>query len=71
MPDDYGWKQVHGDVFRTPSYPLLFSSIIGTGYHLLSVLFITIGLAILAEFYTELVLNLPLKFYFFLEEVLF
>uniref|UniRef100_A0A915EJ72 Transmembrane 9 superfamily member n=1 Tax=Ditylenchus dipsaci TaxID=166011 RepID=A0A915EJ72_9BILA len=53
LPDDYGWKQVHGDVFRTPSYPLIFSSLIGTGYHLLTVLFITIGLAILAEFYTE------------------
>ncbi|KAI6202398.1 Transmembrane 9 superfamily member [Aphelenchoides besseyi] len=51
--DDYGWKQVHGDVFRPPQYPLMFCSIIGTGYHLLSVLFITIGLSILAEFYTE------------------
>ncbi|KAI1715447.1 endomembrane protein 70 domain-containing protein [Ditylenchus destructor] len=53
LPDDYGWKQVHGDVFRTPQYPLIFSSLIGTGYHLLGCLFITIGLAILAEFYTE------------------
>ncbi|KAI6215882.1 Transmembrane 9 superfamily member [Aphelenchoides besseyi] len=51
--DDYGWKQVHGDVFRPPQYPLMFCSMIGTGYHLLSVLFITIGLSILAEFYTE------------------
>jgi len=53
LSDDYGWKQVHGDVFRSPSYPLLFCSLIGTGYHLLTVLFITIGLAIAAEFYTE------------------
>lgn len=51
--EDYGWKQVHGDVFRPPSYPLLFSSIIGTGYHLLSVVFVMIALAIVAEFYTQ------------------
>jgi len=53
LPDDYGWKQVHGDVFRPPAYPLLFSSIIGTGYHLFTALFITIVLAIVSEFYTE------------------
>nr|CAD2180383.1 unnamed protein product [Meloidogyne enterolobii] len=54
LPDDYGWKQVHGDVFRAPAYPLLFSSIIGTGYHLITTVLITIMLAILSEFYTEL-----------------
>lgn len=53
LPDDYGWKQVHGDVFRAPAYPLLFSSIIGTGYHLITAVLITIVLAILSEFYTE------------------
>jgi len=51
--EDYGWKQVHGDVFRPPVYPLFFSSIIGTGYHLLTVVLVMIVLAILAEFYTE------------------
>ena len=51
--EDYGWKQVHGDVFRPPVYPLFFSSIIGTGYHLLSVVLVMIVLAIVAEFYTE------------------
>lgn len=53
LSDDYGWKQVHGDVFRPPMFPLLFSSFIGTGYHLLIVMFVTISLAILSEFYTE------------------
>uniref|UniRef100_A0A7E4ZSZ9 Transmembrane 9 superfamily member n=1 Tax=Panagrellus redivivus TaxID=6233 RepID=A0A7E4ZSZ9_PANRE len=51
--EDYGWKQVHGDVFRPPMFPLLFSSIIGTGYHLISVAFVMIALAIMAEFYTQ------------------
>ncbi len=29
--EETGWKLVHGDVFRTPSYPSLFASVIGTG----------------------------------------
>lgn len=53
LPDDYGWKQVHGDVFRSPAYPLLFSTMIGTGYHIISTLFIIIFLATISEFYTE------------------
>ena len=35
--DEYGWKQVHGDVFRTPPNPILFSALIGTGYQLATV----------------------------------
>ena len=29
--EETGWKLVHGDVFRTPPYPSLFASVIGTG----------------------------------------
>lgn len=25
LGDEYGWKQVHGDVFRSASHPMLFS----------------------------------------------
>ena len=50
---DYGWKQVHGDVFRPPSLPLLFSSLIGTGYQIATVTGIVIVLAIIGELYTE------------------
>ncbi|CAG8545200.1 5735_t:CDS:2, partial [Scutellospora calospora] len=32
LGDEYGWKQVHGDVFRAPRSLLLFSALIGTGY---------------------------------------
>ena len=33
--DDFNWKQVYGDVFRAPSKkPMLFSSLIGTGFQL-------------------------------------
>lgn len=53
LGDEYGWKQVHGDVFRTPAFPMLFSSLVGTGYHVFAVAIITIILAIIGEFYTE------------------
>lgn len=53
LGDEYGWKQIHGDVFRTPSYPLFFSSLIGTGHQLLFVALLVIGLAIVGELYTE------------------
>uniref|UniRef100_A0A158P8W4 Transmembrane 9 superfamily member n=1 Tax=Angiostrongylus cantonensis TaxID=6313 RepID=A0A158P8W4_ANGCA len=53
LGDEYGWKQVHGDVFRAPSMPLLFASCIGAGYHVFTVAVITVILAIIGEFYTE------------------
>jgi hypothetical protein len=32
--DESGWKQVHGDVFRTPAQPMLFAALVGTGAQL-------------------------------------
>ena len=29
LGDEYGWKQVHGDVFRPAASPLMFSALIG------------------------------------------
>ena len=29
--EEFGWKLVHGDVFRPPSAPMLFSVLCGTG----------------------------------------
>ncbi|GES73084.1 transmembrane 9 superfamily member 3 [Rhizophagus clarus] len=34
LGDEYGWKQVHGDVFRAPRSLLLFSALVGTGHQL-------------------------------------
>ncbi|XP_061180989.1 transmembrane 9 superfamily member 3-like [Saccostrea echinata] len=53
LGDEYGWKQVHGDVFRPPSNPLLFSSLIGTGYHIATVTLCVIIFSILGDLYTE------------------
>lgn len=45
--EETGWKLVHGDVFRPPRYPKLFSALIGTGIQLFFMAFITIGFAML------------------------
>uniref|UniRef100_A0A0K8REK6 Transmembrane 9 superfamily member n=1 Tax=Ixodes ricinus TaxID=34613 RepID=A0A0K8REK6_IXORI len=37
LGDEYGWKQVHGDVFRPPSHALLFSALVGTGHQIATV----------------------------------
>jgi len=53
LGDEYGWKQVHGDVFRPASQPLLFSALIGTGQQITFVVLIVICFAIIGDLYTE------------------
>jgi transmembrane 9 superfamily protein 3 len=53
LGDEYGWKQVHGDVFRPAAHPMLFSALLGTGYQLLVVTVAVILFTILGELYTE------------------
>lgn len=53
LGDEYGWKQIHTDVFRGPSYPLILSALVGTGYQVAIVSFIVIVSAIVGELYTE------------------
>ena len=53
LGDEYGWKQVHGDVFRPSSHPMLFSSLIGSGCQIFSVSFIVIIVAMIEDLYTE------------------
>ena len=53
LGDEYGWKQVHGDVFRPASQPLFFSALIGTGYQISFVVLVVIIFAIIGDLYTE------------------
>lgn len=41
--DNAGWKLVHGDVFRTPSYSSLLCPILGSGVQILVMTFSTIS----------------------------
>lgn len=49
--DETGWKQLHGDVFRTPSQVKLLSALIGTGWQLGLLVLMIILLAIFHHFY--------------------
>lgn len=40
--EETGWKQVHGDVFRTPKYSGIFSLLIGAGVQLIGMCFLTL-----------------------------
>ncbi|XP_071875643.1 transmembrane 9 superfamily protein member 3 [Bombus fervidus] len=53
LGDEYGWKQVHGDVFRPASHAMLFSALIGAGYQVTVVVLSVIIFAILGEPYAE------------------
>jgi len=53
LGDEYGWKQVHGDVFRPASSPLLFSSLVGSGAQMAFVIFLVVIFTIIGELYTE------------------
>jgi len=53
LGDEYGWKQVHGDVFRPAARPLLFTALVGTGSQLTAVILLVVVFAILGELYTE------------------
>nr|XP_018899766.1 PREDICTED: transmembrane 9 superfamily member 4 [Bemisia tabaci] len=47
VAEESGWKLVHGDVFRPPRNPRLFSAVIGSGVQIFSVALSTIFLAML------------------------
>lgn len=51
LGDEYGWKQVHGDVFRMPTLPTLLSTLVGSGYHLTAVTLCVIGFVIMGDLY--------------------
>lgn len=53
LGDEYGWKQVHGDVFRPSSHPLIFSSLVGSGCQIFAVSLIVIIVAMIEDLYTE------------------
>lgn len=53
LGDEYGWKNIHGDVFRSASHPILFTSIIGCGYQLTTVVLCVIIFAIIGDLYIE------------------
>jgi len=46
VQEDYGWKLVHGEVFRMPSRPMLLSVCVGNGAHLVIMCCVTLLFAL-------------------------
>lgn len=46
VQEDYGWKLVHGEVFRSPERPMLLSVATGTGAHLICMCIVTLIFAL-------------------------
>jgi transmembrane 9 superfamily protein 3 len=53
LGDEYGWKQVHGDVFRSPMHLSILSSLLGTGTQLIVLGFAVISYTIMSDLYLE------------------
>jgi transmembrane 9 superfamily protein 2/4 len=49
VQEDWGWKLVHGEVFRTPRYPLLLSVMVGNGAQLCAMVGVTLGPSLLYD----------------------
>lgn len=49
--EDYGWKLIHGDVFRFPPHKNLFSATIGLGSQCIAIFFTLLTLAVIGLFY--------------------
>ncbi|KAF7315630.1 Transmembrane 9 superfamily member [Mycena indigotica] len=47
VQEDWGWKLVHAEVFRTPSYPMILSVMSGNGAQLCAMLAVTMVFALL------------------------
>lgn len=46
VQEDYGWKLVHGEVFRLPQRPMLLSVMVGNGIHLIMMCIVTLVFAL-------------------------
>ncbi|KAI9266009.1 hypothetical protein BY458DRAFT_512830 [Sporodiniella umbellata] len=53
LGDEYGWKQVHGDVFRQPPRLMVMSALMGTGSQLVILSGVLILYTIVGDLYAE------------------
>ena len=51
LTDDSGWKQIHGDVFRKPSYLVLFSVFYASGCHIAAGLLTVVAISCCFPYY--------------------
>jgi MFS family permease len=51
LEDESGWKQISGDVFRVPPFPMLLSALLGMGAQLLTLICALLFMAAVGGFY--------------------
>lgn len=44
VQEDFGWKLVHGEVFRSPRWPMALAVLVGNGSQLVAMTGITLGM---------------------------
>jgi hypothetical protein len=49
VQEDWGWKLVHGEVFRAPRYPMVLSVMVGNGAQLCAMCAVTLGSSFILE----------------------
>ena len=67
--EDSGWKLIHGDVFRPPTHPDLFASVIGTGVQVfwtLTMVIVLAALGILSPVHRGSLLTAAVILFFFM-----
>ncbi|OBZ67000.1 Transmembrane 9 superfamily member 1 [Grifola frondosa] len=60
VQEDWGWKLVHGEVFRTPQNPMILSVLVGNGAQLCAMVAVTLVFALLGFFHHPTVALLQL-----------
>jgi len=53
LGDEYGWKQIHGDVFRCAQYPSLLAALVSSGWHLFLTMITIVCLAVLYDIWID------------------
>ena len=56
--DEYGWKQIAGDVFRSPRHQKILSAFIGTGFEVLCLIIVSLILTLIGFIKPEIRLKL-------------
>ena len=49
VQEDWGWKLVHGEVFRSPKNPMILAILVGNGAQLCSMVVVTLGWTFLLQ----------------------
>ena len=57
VQEDFGWKLVHGEVFRGPRFPMILSVLVGNGAQLCVMVGVTLG-----TFYSLLFIEIAMDF---------